>query len=104
MDARGDGLVEIGPAPRATCCGSRCVTTAWAEDNAGRGAEAGRHGHRTEQYGARLHELCGPKSALELADYPAESTLVSLLIRSGAPGPSRSYRDLHAVYEGTRTT
>ena len=29
VDARrGDGLVEIGPAPRATCCGSRCVTTA----------------------------------------------------------------------------
>ena len=29
---------------------------------------------------ARLHELYGPKSALELANYPAGGTLVSLLI------------------------
>mgnify|MGYP006143612673 CR=1 FL=1 len=38
---------------------------------------------------ARLHELYGPKSALELADYPAGGTLVSLLIplRRAQPEP-----------------
>ncbi len=38
---------------------------------------------------ARLHELYGPKSALELADYPAGGTLVSLLIplRRAVPEP-----------------
>jgi len=37
----------------------------------------------------RLHELYGPKSALELADYPAGGTLVSLLIplRRATPEP-----------------
>jgi sensor histidine kinase YesM len=38
---------------------------------------------------ARLHELYGSKSALELADYPAGGTLVSLLIplRRALPEP-----------------
>jgi two-component system, LytTR family, sensor kinase len=38
---------------------------------------------------ARLHELYGPKSALELANYPAGGTLVSLLIplRRAQPEP-----------------
>jgi sensor histidine kinase YesM len=39
---------------------------------------------------ARLHELYGPKSALELANYPAGGTLVSLLIplRRAQPEPA----------------
>ena len=56
---------------------------------------------------ARLHELYGPKSALELADYPAGGTLVSLLDPAAARrSPSPSYRRVRtaASRNGTRTT
>jgi hypothetical protein len=69
----------------ATCCGSKCGTTARAEVGAGCGAKPAGTGIGLSNTRARLHELYGPKSALELADYPAGGTRVSLLIRCAAP-------------------
>ena len=79
-----------GPAPRATCCASRCATTdRGCRSTPGAAPKPAGSGIGLSNTRARLHELYGPKSALELADYPAGGTLVSLLIplRRAQPEP-----------------
>jgi two-component system, LytTR family, sensor kinase len=91
VDARrGDGLVEI----RARAEGDM-LRLEVRDDGPGLKTTAGGapkpagSGIGLSNTRARLHELYGPKSALELADYPAGGTLVSLLIplRRAQPEP-----------------
>ena len=91
VDARrGDGLVEI----RARAEGDM-LRLEVRDDGPGLRSTAGAapkpagSGIGLSNTRARLHELYGPKSALELADYPAGGTLVSLLIplRRAQPEP-----------------
>ena len=90
VDARqGDGLVEI----RARAEGDM-LRLEVRDDGPGLKATQGVPSRPGRGIGlsntrARLHELYGPKSALELADYPAGGTLVSLLIplRRAQPEP-----------------
>jgi two-component system, LytTR family, sensor kinase len=81
IDARrGDGLVEIrarteGDMLRLEVRDDGPGLKAASEAPSPRGTGIGLSNTR-----ARLHELYGPQSALELANYPAGGTLVSLLI------------------------
>jgi signal transduction histidine kinase len=92
VDARrGDGLVEI----RARAEGDM-LRLEVRDDGPGLKATTGAapkppgSGIGLSNTRARLHELYGPKSALELANYPAGGTLVSLLIplRRAQPEPA----------------
>jgi sensor histidine kinase YesM len=92
VDARrGDGLVEI----RARAEGDM-LRLEVRDDGPGLNSTPGAvpatagSGIGLRNTRARLHELYGPKSALELANYPAGGTLVSLLIplRRAQPEPA----------------